>query len=76
MLSELYSVRTKAQMSTRALSIKSGISKSLISRIENSQAIPKIDAVCKLASALNIGPDALFSILVEGENYDKLYYHL
>ncbi len=74
MLSEINKIRVESNMSIRALSIKSGISKSLIGRIENSQSIPKIDIVCKLAKALNMNPEILFSILVRDENFDKISY--
>lgn len=50
----LYQIRTKRNLTLRQLSEQSGVSKTEINLIENGKVIPKIDVICKLASALGI----------------------
>lgn len=50
--SELIKARTAAHMTQSELASKSGVRQSNISRIENGNALPKLDTLAALASAM------------------------
>ena len=50
----LWQVRQEKNMSVRALSEKSGVSKSEINYIENGVKMPRVDVLCALAKALDV----------------------
>ena len=50
----LWQVRQEKNMSVRALSEKSGVSKSEINYIENGIKMPRVDVLCALAKALDV----------------------
>lgn len=54
-------VRAEKNMSIRALSEKSGVAKSHIQRIEAGETNPTIETMCKLAKALDVSVNELFS---------------
>ena len=57
----LMEVRERKNLSTRELAAKSGVSRSHIQKIENSEANPSIETMCKLAKALDVSVHDLFS---------------
>lgn len=58
----LYEIRTEKGMSLRELEELSEIGKSTINRIENGEANPTVEVICKLAVALGCSPCDLFQI--------------
>lgn len=60
---KLYEIRTEKGMSLRELEELSGIGKSTINRIENGEANPTVEIICRLAVALGCQPCDLFQII-------------
>lgn len=54
-------VRSKKNITIRALAEKSGVAKSHIEKIEAGEANPTIEVMCRLAKALEIHVYELFS---------------
>ena len=69
MLSDLYHLRTAATLTQRQLAELSSISKATVNKIENGSSVPRIDTVCRLATALDMKPEELFVKLVEGMGF-------
>lgn len=57
----IYENRIKAGLSIQKLSDKSGIAKSYIQRLEENNANPSISVLCKIAKALDVKVETLFS---------------
>lgn len=53
--------RNKRRMSLQELSDKSGVAKSYIQKLEEGNANPSICVLCKIAKALNVPVETLFS---------------
>lgn len=60
-------VRLRYNMSINELARISGISKSHLSNIENGGKIPGLDVICKIAKALEVEPQELFSCEESGQ---------
>lgn len=60
---EIYLAETRIEhkLTQRELSRLSGVARSHISSIEAGEANPTIDVICKLAKALKVEPQNLFS---------------
>jgi len=58
----------RGEMSIRDLSVASGVSNAVISELECYKSLPKIDVLIRLAFALNIKFETLFSVLWSNEN--------
>ena len=58
----IYELRTKQNMSERALAEISGVSKSEINNIENGLKHPTVYTLCLLSLALDVSPYKLFSM--------------
>lgn len=59
---KLYEARRAAGLTITQLEELSGVSKSQINRIENSQSDPTVTTICMLAEALGVEPCDLFFI--------------
>ena len=57
----LAEVRLEKEVSCRELSRKSGVALSHIHNIEQGYKKPGIEVICKLANALGVSPERLFS---------------
>lgn len=57
----LNQVRNQKNISIRALAERSDVAKSHIENIESGQTNPTIEVMCKLAKALDVPVDELFS---------------
>lgn len=69
MLTDFYHIRNQSELSIRQLSIRSGLSKTKISKLENGKYCPRLKELCRLAKALKRNPEELFSILISNEIY-------
>lgn len=68
-----YIKNNRGEMSIRDLSTASGVSNAVISELECYKSLPKIDVLIRLAFALNIKFETLFSILWTDENSSEWY---
>lgn len=57
-------IRNKQKLSLRALSDKSGVSKSQIDDIENRISHPTVYTLCLLSLALQVNPEKLFTLKI------------
>jgi transcriptional regulator with XRE-family HTH domain len=64
---ELHAFRRKRQLSLEQLAIRSGVSRSMISKIERCEAVPSTTVLAKLAEALGLTFSQLMSHPVERE---------
>ncbi len=57
----LYEFRMKAGLTIRQLAERSGVSKTVINDTENNVKDIRVTTLCKLARALNVKPEELYS---------------
>lgn len=67
MIKDLREIIEKRGMTLGKLVYKTDISKGTLSKIQNGKLMPRIDTVCKIAKALNMEPNELFTALIANE---------
>lgn len=65
MVIKLKSIRIRQGLTIRDLAAASGVSKTYISEIERGEKIPTIEILCKLARAMGVRCEELYSCDVE-----------